>query len=151
MAHVEGEITINRPVEDVFDFVADERHEPLYNEEMLHCELLSGEPIGPGSRFKALMSMRGRPVDMTIEFTTYERPRLLGSVTHLTTMEIKGMLTFTPVPEGVRMRWSWDLYPKGFLTLLTPLVTRMGQRQEQRIWTGLKRVLEAREDPALQR
>lgn len=31
MAHVEGEIIINRPVEEVFDFVADERNEPHYN------------------------------------------------------------------------------------------------------------------------
>lgn len=32
MARMEGEITINRPVEDVFDFVADERNEPRYHE-----------------------------------------------------------------------------------------------------------------------
>jgi hypothetical protein len=28
MAHIEGEILIRRPVEEVFDFVADERNEP---------------------------------------------------------------------------------------------------------------------------
>jgi hypothetical protein len=27
MAHIAGEITIERPVEEVFDFVADERNE----------------------------------------------------------------------------------------------------------------------------
>jgi hypothetical protein len=31
MVRVEGEIVINRPVEEVFDFVADERNEPRYN------------------------------------------------------------------------------------------------------------------------
>ena len=35
MARVEGEIVINRPVEEVFDFVADERNEPRYNPRML--------------------------------------------------------------------------------------------------------------------
>jgi hypothetical protein len=29
MARIEGAIMINRPVEEVFDFVADERNEPL--------------------------------------------------------------------------------------------------------------------------
>jgi hypothetical protein len=31
MAYINGEILINRPVQEVFDFVADERNEPRYN------------------------------------------------------------------------------------------------------------------------
>ena len=31
MVRIEGEIVIKRPVEEVFDFVADERNEPRYN------------------------------------------------------------------------------------------------------------------------
>jgi len=34
MAKIEGEIYIDRPPEDVFDVVADERNEPLYNPKM---------------------------------------------------------------------------------------------------------------------
>jgi hypothetical protein len=29
--HVQGDIVINRPIDEVFDFVADERNEPQYN------------------------------------------------------------------------------------------------------------------------
>ncbi len=149
MAHVEGEIIIHRPVEEVFDFVADERHEPLYNLEMLQCELTSAEPIGLGTRFAAVMSMRGKPIEMTIEFTGFERPHLLSSVSRVPSMDIEGRLVFDPVPEGTRMHWSWNLKPRGFLGLLTPLVARMGRQQELRIWTSLKRYLEKR--PALER
>jgi len=38
MAHIEGEIVIKRPVDEVFDFVADERNEPRYNPRMLRAE-----------------------------------------------------------------------------------------------------------------
>jgi hypothetical protein len=31
---------------------------------------------------------------------------------------------------------------------MTPVVTRMGRRLEQSIWTGLKRVLEGQEAPS---
>jgi hypothetical protein len=41
------------------------------------------------------------------------------------------------------MTWSWDLKPKGILKLLTPVFGRMGRRQEEEIWTGLKRYLES--------
>ena len=51
MAPVEGEIIINRPVEEVFDFVADERNEPHYNPRMVRAEKISEGQIGSGTRF----------------------------------------------------------------------------------------------------
>ena len=106
MPRVEGDLVIECPVEEVFDFVADERNEPRYNPRMLRAEKLSPGPIGAGTRFRAEMKMKGRrrPVEMTVEFTDYERPRRLASTTHLSAMEIRGSLTFEPVPEGTRMR-----------------------------------------------
>lgn len=57
MAHVDGEIIINRPVGEVFDFVADERNEPRYNPQMLRAELVTAGPIGRGARFLAESTM----------------------------------------------------------------------------------------------
>ncbi len=147
MAHVEGQLIIHRPVDEVFDFVADERNEPRYNPQMRRAEQTSAGPIGVGSTFCAESTSRGRPVEMTITYTDYERPRRLTSATHLSTMDIQGTLTFDPVPEGTQMRWSWELEARGILKLMTPVVILIGRRQEQSIWTGLKRYLEAQEAP----
>jgi hypothetical protein len=46
MANISGEILINRPVEQVFDFVADQRNEPIYNPRMLRSEKITEGPIG---------------------------------------------------------------------------------------------------------
>jgi carbon monoxide dehydrogenase subunit G len=145
MARIEGEIVINRPVDEVFDFVADERNEPRYNPRMLSSEKLSPGPIGPGTRFRAEFASRRRPVAMTIEFTGYQRPRRLASWSRLPMMDIRGALTFDPVPGGTRMRWSWDAEPRGVLKLAFPMFARIGRRQERDTWTSLKRLLEARE------
>ena len=147
MARIDGEIVINRPVEEVFDFVADERNEPRYNPRMLRAEKLSPGPIGLGSRFRAVMQSRPRPVEMTIENTGYERTRRLASTTRLSTIDIQGTLTFDPIRGGTRMQWSWHIRPRGLLKLLTPVVARIGARQEKAIWTSLKRVLEGQEAP----
>lgn len=48
MIHIDGEITINRPVETVFDTVADERNEPNYNPRIARAEMLTAGPVGPG-------------------------------------------------------------------------------------------------------
>ena len=37
MAKIEGEIVIGRPVDVVFDMVADQRNEPTYNPAMTHA------------------------------------------------------------------------------------------------------------------
>jgi hypothetical protein len=147
--HRSGEIVIRRPIEEVFDFVADERNEPRYNHQMTAAELLTPEPIGPGSRFQAELRMRGRPIDLTVEFTRFERPRVLGSISHARprgrrgrSMRTEGALIFEPVPAGTRMRWSWQVETPGPMKLISPLVIVIGRRQERRIWGQLKRLLE---------
>jgi uncharacterized protein YndB with AHSA1/START domain len=142
MVRIEGEIVINRPVEDVFDFVADERNEPRYNPQMRMAEQISDGPIGIGTRFRAELVNMGRTVEMVIEFTGFDRPRRLASTTRMSSMDIHYTLTFEPVPEGTRMRWSGDLEPRRIFKLMSPMVARIGRRQEQRIWTGLKHLLE---------
>lgn len=142
MVHIDGEVTINRPVETVFDCVADERNEPQYNPRLQRVEQVTDGPIGVGTQFRAMTTTMGRPAELTIEFKEFERPRRLTSVTMMAAMDIAGTLTFDPVPTGTRMRWSWDVQPRGANRLLTPLIARIGKRQELEIWTGLKRYLE---------
>ncbi len=146
MARVEGEIVIERPVEDVFDFVADERNEPRYNPRMRSAEQSSEGPIGSGTRFRTELETIGRTVPMIVEFTGYERPSRLASVTRSSMMETEGALTFESVPGGTRMCWSWEVRPRGALRLMAPLVGVIGRRQEQRIWGNLNRLVEAEVD-----
>jgi uncharacterized membrane protein len=142
---IEGEIIIKRPVEEVFDFCADESNEPRYNPRMTHAEQTSSGAIGLGSQFQAEMRTMGRKVSMTIEWTAYERPRRLASWTRLSGMDIRGDLRFEPVTGGTRMRWAWDLEPHGGVKLMGPMLRTIGRRQERNIWTSLKRVLETPE------
>lgn len=56
-------------------------------------------------------------------------------------------MTFDPVGDVTRMRWSGQVRPKGAFRLLGPLVTWMGNRREQRIWASLKGHLEGAPEP----
>ncbi len=148
MVRIHGDILIERPVEAVFDFVADERNEPRFNPQMATSSLESDEPIGEGSRFRTTLRSVGRLVPMTVEFTRYERPRRLGSRSHTRAMLTEGDLTFEPESSGTRMRWSWDVEVRGPLRFADALVARIGDRQERRIWGNLKALLEEEEPGA---
>lgn len=139
MALIHGEITIDRPAEQVFDFVSDERNEPRYNPQMLSVEKLSPGPIGPGTQFRIQMKS-GPP--MLLEFTTFERPVRLGSHTSSSGVAIDGELTFQANGDATLMVWDWNITPSGAAKILTPLIVWMGRRQEARIWSDLKRCLE---------
>jgi len=149
MVQVRGEIVIVRRPEDVFDFVANEEHEPRYNRQMRIAKKTTDGPIGVGTRFHAEMARRGMVVPMTVEFTEFERPHRIAERVDMEAMNVTGGLSFEPVEGRTRMVWSWDLQPRGFLRFLGPLVGAMGRRQEQRIWTQMKRLLEQPGDSAL--
>ena len=145
MAWIAGEIVIDRPVAEVFDFVSDERNEPRYNPQMVSVELLSPSPIGLGSTFRAQMKSGRGTVPVLLEFTAFERPVRLGSHSSFGGIITDGELTFEPVGASTRMRWTWDIKPTGARRLFTPLVLWIGRRQETRVWSELKRYLEGRE------
>lgn len=143
MVSIHGEIVIERPVELVFDFVADERNEPIYNRRVVRAEKLTEGPIGTGTQFRAATRTMGGQAEMLIEITDYDRPRTLASTTQMTSVDIRGVVRFAPDLDGTRLRWSWDVQPKGMLRLLASVLGPIGERQERRAWTALKRLLEA--------
>jgi uncharacterized protein YndB with AHSA1/START domain len=147
MATIKGEILIDRPVDTVFDYIADQSNEPQYNPQMMRAEKITAGPVGEGTRFRSAVSTMGRTAEMVIEYTGYDRPTLLASTTTMQQADISYTLMFEPVAAGTRMRWSGQVRPKGAYKLLGPLITRMWVRQEQRIWASLKQHLEGVPQP----
>ena len=141
-ARIAGDVVIERPVEEVFDFVADERNEPRYNRRMLHAEKTSPGPVGRGSRFRAEFASRGRPVAVT-ELTAYERPRRLASETRMDRDLRLGDAHLRGDPAGHTHALGVGARPRGLLKLATPIVALVGRRQERATWANLKRFLEA--------
>lgn len=74
MARVSGEIRIERPVEEVFDFVADPRNEPIYNPRMLQSEKITDGPIGVGTRFRARARSGRRTVEISLRSRSSRGP-----------------------------------------------------------------------------
>ena len=142
MPRVRGSVDIARPVEDVFDVVADQTNEPTYNQAMVRCEQVAPGPVGEGSRFRSVARSAGREVPMTSELVDYQRPHHLGVLTSVDGTIIDGTLDFAPSPAGTRMTWDWDVRTTGRLRVLGPVVAFLGRRQERRVWGSLKEHLE---------
>lgn len=141
MTRVRGSIEIDRPVERVFAVLADQRNEVHYNPTMRSCTKLTDGPLGVGTVFEAIV---GDPPGhrVRIVYTAYEAPSTLGSRSLAGPATIDGTLSCDRVGDGTRLSWDWQVRLRGPARVATPVVGLIGRRQEQRIWTGLKRFLE---------
>ena len=142
MSTIHGTLDIARPVEDVFDFVADQRNEPTYNPKMTASAMLTDGPIGVGTRYAATVLSRGKPLPMTIEVTGFDRPRRIASRSVMTGATVDGYMQFEPISGGTRLSWDWKVTIGGLGRLAGPLIVLIGRQQERTIWTSLKHHLE---------
>jgi len=139
------ETTIERPVEEVFDFVTDARNEPRYNPRILSAQKTTPGPIGRGTRFVLMSKAMGRPVAVEYEITTYERPQRMTSHTirGLPLMDVESVETFEPVVDGTRMRWEWEAEVRGVVgRLLVPVLAGVLGRRLERAFNNIKRTME---------
>jgi uncharacterized protein YndB with AHSA1/START domain len=143
MVHIAGSVTIDAPVDEVFDLVADERNEPKYNPRIVRAEKVSEGPVGSGARFVAEPRGMGAKGEMTVEVVEYERPNRLGTTVRSSSMQVEGTVTFDEVEGGTRLTWDWDLGLVGRMRVLSPVLAVIGPRWERRNWVGLKDYLES--------
>jgi hypothetical protein len=141
---VRGSLEIDRRVEEVFGVVvADQRNEVHDNPEMTDPVKVTDGPIGVGTKFRATVLSRRKPVETTIECTGPDRPRRFATRRSLMAGAVaEGEVRCDPIPDGTLFSWDWQVSVSGPARIAGPLIGVIGRRQERRIWTGLKRMLE---------
>ena len=130
-------IGIACPPEQVFDTLADLRNDTQWNSRVSSAELLSGEPIGPGSHFAIVNG--GTRYDVTI--TTYDRAsRLVLEASGKPDLTIA--YTFTPTGDGTQLESDFDFRATGALKLVFALLGPVIRRDVGKQFASLKALCE---------
>ena len=99
-AHFQYSQIIDRPVDKVFHFIADEhvRNHPRWDPDI---ELwLDGESrIQVGTLIRRRNKRSGSPVEGTMEVVEYEPNRAFGTIIHDGPAEMRGRITFEPAGD----------------------------------------------------
>ena len=125
-------IDIDAAPEVVFDALADQRNEMSWSERIREVEMLTPEPVGVGSRFRARWA--GSPAN-TITYTTYERPNRWTAESRSWMLDLNLSLTVEPNGSGSRFASQWDFALHGPLRLLTPVLVAAFQRD---VWKSIQ-------------
>jgi hypothetical protein len=102
--------------EVAFDLLADLRNQSRWSGAPLDVELLTGEPVGLGSRFHAVQG--GRDYEATI--TAYHRPELLRIEVLGAHLTIAGDFVLTRAPGGALLDALLEIGAKGPMRFVLP-------------------------------
>lgn len=144
MPHLHTEVTINRPVDEVFSYITDPRNEPYWLPTVTQNSNISDGSTRPGTTFETRAHFMGRDMDFNVEVIEYDPPRQYGYRALHGPLQIHRRFHLDQL-EGGATHLMMDLEAEGhhrFLTLAEDLMVRVGQRQGQHGLDTLKDILE---------
>jgi uncharacterized membrane protein len=137
----EHAVTIARPVEKVFAFVADGERGTTWRSGVLEIRHVSGE--GVGSRYRQVVAgPMNRRVDADYEITAFEPNRLIEFQTVAGPVRPRGRYVFEPAGDSTRLTFSLDAQLSGIRGLLLGSAVARTMTAEVRALDRLKTVLE---------
>ena len=120
----EGSITLHVPKgpDEAFAYVSDFEKAPEWISEMANIQKVTPGEVGVGTRFTQTVSLAGAPVEMTVQVTEYDPPRVYAYDGEGGPAQFTARFTFEPDGDGTRIRHDYDVTLGGALKLMGPMV-----------------------------
>ena len=144
MVKVAASVDIDRPIEEVFAYVADPSKTPEWSSMTLEATLEGSGPIGVGSRIRQTGKVLGRRLESTAEVTQYDPPsklamRVVSGPGHLVLER-----QLESIGEGTRYRSRLVGESGGLFKLADPILEALLKRTVETDLQTLKALLEAK-------
>jgi uncharacterized membrane protein len=141
MIQHEVSIHLNRPVEQVFAFLAEPRNLPTWQSNLIEIEQLTEAPLRLGSRVREVRRLGRRPSENRAEITVFEPNKRFETKT-ITKPQVMVSYSFEPEGGGTRLRHRFVMLTAGLMRLLEPLILNSIKQQSNSDFETLKHVLE---------
>ncbi len=143
MTKLQHTITIDRPLEEVWDYVIDARNDPVWMSQVVEVGRGADQPIEVGLEIDEVVSFLGKRLPVTMRVTEHEPRR--HSAIELTRAAVpgRGSYDFAPAGDGTRFTMSLETDAHGFFRLAEPVFARIARRDIVTSCERLKDLLEA--------
>lgn len=138
MAHAEGSITIERPVNVVFNFLADGMNNPHWRPTVTDIQRVPGKP----TTFKQGLKGPGGRIDGDYEITESKPNELITFQVIAGPARPTGTYKFEAVGNSTRLTFTLHFEPKGMAKLMDPMISAT-MRSEVAMLSNLKAYLES--------
>jgi len=141
MAQIKSSITINRPIEEVFAFVADPSNDVNWRSDVVESKVTSGS-LGVGATFQFASEFMGRKIETIGEMTAYDSPKRFAWKSKKSPIPVSAVTTFEAVADGTLVVDAADFEPGGFFKIAEPLLIKQAQSAAEKDMKKLKELLE---------
>lgn len=141
----EATVKIDRPIEEVFDFLADGENDPKFSPRVLQIRKTTDGAPGVGTVYASTVKDAGMKTKRQFELTQFERPtriRWAERSRNLITAP-EGGYDLTPDGDGTRLTVYNVLEGHGPGKLLTPLALRAARKGADDFGRAIKTAVEA--------
>lgn len=142
MAHAEYSVTVSRPAQDVFDYLAEGTHNREWRAGVLEIARTS-EAAGEGATYRQVLAgPGGRRIDGDYRITVFDPPARLGFQVTAGPARPAGVFELSETDgQATRVRFALDVTPTGLMKLMTPMISKQ-MKQEVAQLDNLKSILE---------
>ena len=138
-------VRIDRPVEEVFDFLADGDNDPKFSPRVLEIRKTTDGPAGAGTVYASTVKDAGMKTQREFRLTEFERPSRIRwtEVSRHAITAPEGGYDLKPDGDGTRLTFFNVLEGHGFGKLLTPLALRSARGGADDFAGAIKAAVEA--------
>lgn len=143
MVDVRTEITINRPLKSVADYVANPDNAPEWYVNILSAEWKTPKPLQLGSKVAFKARFLGKDLAYTYEFVEFADGEKLVMKTAEGPFPMETTYTWESIDENsTKMTLRNCGQPSGFSKIFAPFMARMMRKANTKDLINLKRILE---------
>jgi uncharacterized membrane protein len=142
MIKFEKNVLINRPQQDVFDFVTDLSNDPKWQSSIESVVQVSDGPIGVGSTWRYVTKFLGRKNETEIQMTSYEPPHQSSVKAVSGPIPFENTHKFQNQDGGTLLTFIGQAEIGGFFKMAEGLVGKQLEKQMEADAAALKRLLE---------
>jgi len=135
-------VTVSRPAQAVFDYLADGTHNREWRAGVLEIARTS-EAGGEGATYRQVLAgPGGRRIDGDYRITEFDPPRRLAFQVTAGPARPSGVFELSETDgSSTRVRFALDVNPSGLMKLMTPMISRQMQQEVVQL-DKLKSILE---------
>ena len=145
MTRIERSIVIDRPIDEVWEFVHDTTKDALWQTTLTESEKLTDGPMRVGTKVREGRHFLGLRIETAWEVTEYDPNRKSAIRAVSGPIPFAGGYRLEPVGAGTRLTVSGELDAHGLFKLAEPVFARITRRELETNLAHLKDLLEADE------
>ena len=144
-ARFEGTAVIDRPIEEVFAFLADGENDPKFSPRVLEIKKTTDGPSGVGTVYASTVKDAGMKTQREFKLTEFDAPTRIRwtelSKNMITVSE--GGYDLAPEGEGTRLTVHNEFEGHGFGKVILPLALRSARKGADDFAGAIKAAVEA--------